>query len=91
MIDEDLQKLADRDSTSLVGLEGDIRRREEEYVAKRKSARRMTGLQLAVMLVAVISSASFGVSQSVANQHAHGALFAAAELAPSNLILGGRP
>jgi hypothetical protein len=91
MIDQDIQKLADRDSTSLAGLEADIWRREVQYAARRKSARRLTGWQLAVMLVAVLFSASFGVSQAVTNHRSCGALFAAAELAPSNLILGGRP
>ena len=88
MIDQDLEKLAIRDSAGLAGLEQDIWRREAEHATKRKTAFRMTGWQIAVMFVAVISSAGFGLSQAATGRHSHGALFAAAALAPSNLILG---
>lgn len=91
MIDQDLEKLCSRDADRLSGIEADIWRREAEYTTARRSARRMTGWQFAVMVIAVLSSASFGVSQAMTTHHSHGALFAAAELAPSNLILGDRP
>jgi len=91
MIDQDLQKLASRDPARLAQLEQDIWRREAQYVAARQSSRRLTGWQLVVMLVAVISSAGFGVSQAMTAHHSYGALFAGTELSPSNLILGGKP
>jgi hypothetical protein len=91
MIDQDLQKLVSRDETGLATLAQDIWQREAQVAASRQSTRRLTGWQFVVILVAVISSASVGVSRAVTAHHSHGALFAAAQLAPSNLILGGRP
>ena len=91
MIDQDLQKLTVRDQGGLAGLEQDIWRREARTAAARMSEKRLTRWQLAVTLIAAISSASIGVSQAITSHRSYGALFAAAELAPSNLILRGKP
>ena len=91
MIENDLKQLMSRDDAPLNGLSDDIWAREAAHIASQRSARRLAAWQLAVIAVAVVSSASFGVSQAVSSHPKQSALFAAAELAPSSLILGGKP
>jgi hypothetical protein len=90
MIDQDLKRLAARDDRSLDRLEQDIWLREEQASARIRGSRQMMAWQCAVLVAAVISSASFGASQATVAHHRHGVVFAHTDLAPASLLMGGK-
>ena len=92
MIDNDIARLVERERMADLGrLEADIWRREAAFETRRRTTRRMAAWQGAVLLVAVVGSASAGVAASLpAAEPRHAALMMPGErLAPSSLLFGG--
>lgn len=90
MIDHDLEKLVARDSgVDLRRLERDIWYREASARALEGANRRLASWQGLVIALAIIGSASMGMSTAMTAAYHHGALLTPGEnLAPSALLFG---
>ena len=91
MIDHDLQKLIQRDAVTDLGrLEADIWHREASVRVVEGASRRLASWQGVVMALAIVSTASIGVSAGMAAAYRHRAaqLTPVETLAPSSLLFG---
>lgn len=93
MLDQDFEKLTARDRRELPTLEADVWRREGELSAARKQGRRLASLQALVVVVAIVSSATAGVTLASERAEARSIspFNAGMALAPSSLLFGNRP
>lgn len=91
MIDHDLQKLIQRDAVTDLGrLEADIWHREASVRVVEGASRRLASWQGFVMALAIVSTASIGVSAGMAavNQQRVAPLTPVERFAPSTLLFG---
>jgi hypothetical protein len=92
MIDDDIHRLDERAlDHSLSRLEADIWKGVAARAGQREAARRMTTLQGAIMVVALLGSAAAGFNVGRPAGASTSALLASGvELMPSSLLLGER-
>jgi hypothetical protein len=93
MIDDDINKLIERDSRiDLQTLEADIWRLEAGIRAGQKVSRSLASWQGLVIVLAVLSSASVGISTAMnsANARPGNVLVPGENLAPSSLLFGAQ-
>lgn len=93
MFDHDIEKLTARDQRDLLTLEADVWRRESELSAAQTQGRRLASLQALVVAVAVISSATAGITLAGEQAQARSIspFNAGMALAPSYLLFGNHP
>ncbi|MBL6612380.1 MAG: hypothetical protein ISS15_21000 [Alphaproteobacteria bacterium] len=92
MIDKDLARLIARDERAdLRRLERDVWHREAALQSLARASRRLASWQGLVLAVAILTSATIGMSSGMAlAQHANASPFTTGEkLAPSTLLFGG--
>ncbi len=86
MIDADLQRLADRDQPALGALQSAIWRRENEFLASRKMARRLAGWQAGVLALGILGAVGLGMAAAAPQSGPE--IMASSDLSPDRLILG---
>jgi hypothetical protein len=93
MVEYDIHRLIARDSRDLAGLEGDIWKQEAFRRASQTVTRRLASWQAAVMVIAVVISATAGSAVAMHNSTVPrpSGLILAETLAPSALLFGHRP
>lgn len=92
MVDQEIEKLIARDRHELSNLEVAIWDAEARRAAARTEVRRIVSWQAAIMLVAVLGSASFGASLATrSSEHTTKFLMASSALAPSARLFGETP
>jgi hypothetical protein len=92
MLDQALAKLVTRDIPSLDGIEAAIWEREAQRTSSRAATRKLVSWQAAIMLIAIFSSASLGVSVAAQSPpQSSGVLSLHSGSTPSARLYGHRP